>query len=835
MNADSKKCEGRRITRFLQHEMAEAELNEFVRHLDGCSSCSERLEAEVVGKNWWDLAGEYLADSDYELEPLSDQTAAPDAPATNLMVQQVLDHLAPTDDPQMLGRIGSYEISGVVGSGGMGVVLKAFDRALDRSVAVKTLSPVLASSGAARKRFSREARAAAAVVHDNVIEIYGVAEADNLPYLVMPYVRGTSLQRRLDDSGPLATAEVLRVGMQTAAGLAAAHAQGLVHRDIKPGNILLSEGVERVLITDFGLARAADDASLTKTGVIAGTPQYMSPEQARGEAVDQRSDLFSLGSVMYTMCTGRAPFRAETSYGVLRRITDEEPRPIREVNPEIPEWLCGIIGRLMAKQPEDRFESASEVAELLEECLAHVQQPTTVPLPACVASPSRGGGRRARWLVVGAVFAFAASGLFWWQTSDPPEIGGNWTGEQWGIVALEPTKAGWYEGSYDDAGSRSGTLELKWSRVERRFNGTWKEANDLGGKISLRLVDEEIRGAWTTAKRTKVETGTPRLGDLLWVRPAVNETASSSDGNHVGRVTAEGPEFELDQSGDGPSSGRVNSPTATQAAVLMPGIYVRLLLSAETHSREMMERNVGYDELSIHATGITIDGKKDDNVFAVLAHDCRLDSFQETEHLGKKYWDAEFFVPRGEGSHWANYAVSQEQLDKMKSQGCQFKLDHHRDQFPSVETSLKPMRRLTTSSSSLVAYSADGRLIASVNNNPPLVWKTDGTSRVQRNWTPTVAILNGETGKGAGSVTLDAVEELYHFRVTALAFSPAGNLLAVGTSIGQVLLFNARSLALVRSLDDEMSRLADSSKSGRFGSIPRAMGECCVVVVLARR
>lgn len=145
-------------------------------------------------------------------------------------------------------------------------------------------------------------------------EIYGVAEANGLPYLVMPYVRGTSLQRRLDDSGPLTVAEVLRIGMQTAAGLAAAHAQGLVHRDIKPAKILLSEGVERVQITDFGLARAADDASLTRTGVLAGTPQYMSPEQARGEAVDHRSDLFSLGSVLYATCTGRPPFRADNRH-----------------------------------------------------------------------------------------------------------------------------------------------------------------------------------------------------------------------------------------------------------------------------------------------------------------------------------------------------------------------------------------------------------------------------------------------------------------------------------------------------------------------------------------
>ena len=162
----------------------------------------------------------------------------------------------------MLGRLGPYEVVGVIGSGGMGVVLKAFDAALNRYVAIKVLAPHLGSSGAARKRFSREAQAAAAVVHDNVMEIYGVADLEELPYLVMPYVRGPSLQRRLDDDGPLALVEILRIGMQAASGLAAAHAQGLVHRDVKPANILLADGIERVKLTDFGLAlAAANDAS----------------------------------------------------------------------------------------------------------------------------------------------------------------------------------------------------------------------------------------------------------------------------------------------------------------------------------------------------------------------------------------------------------------------------------------------------------------------------------------------------------------------------------------------------------------------------------------------
>jgi serine/threonine protein kinase len=198
---------------------------------------------------------------------------------------------------------------------------------------------------------------------------------------------GQSLQHRLDEAGPLSVVEVLRIGSQIASGLAAAHAQGLVHRDIKPANILLEQGIERVAITDFGLARAIDDASLTRTGVLAGTPAYMSPEQARGETVDHRADLFSLGSVMYAMCAGRPPFRAESTVAVLKRICEEEPTPLAQLNVELPPWLARIIARLHSKSPADRISSAAEVADLLQRSLAHVQNPSSVPLPDELVEP----------------------------------------------------------------------------------------------------------------------------------------------------------------------------------------------------------------------------------------------------------------------------------------------------------------------------------------------------------------------------------------------------------------------------------------------------------------
>jgi serine/threonine protein kinase len=326
-----------------------------------------------------------------------------------------VDFLQPCEQPDTLGRLHEIEILEVIDRGGMGVVLKGFQRELGRYVAVKVMAPHLACSGAARQRFVREARAAAAIVHPHVMAIHSVNASSRLPYLVMPFVDCESLQRRLDRDGPLELTEILRIGLQVSAGVAAAHAQGLVHRDVKPANILLERGVDRAMLTDFGLARAVDDASLTRTGVIAGTPQFMSPEQARGESVDARSDLFSFGSVLYAMSTGRPPFRAETSFGVLRRITDTEARPIREINATLPDWLATIVDRLLAKQPSDRFGSAAEVAGLLEACLSHVQQPTVVPLPETIArlqssvSIAAGWRRRPMQVLAGAVLLTIAA------------------------------------------------------------------------------------------------------------------------------------------------------------------------------------------------------------------------------------------------------------------------------------------------------------------------------------------------------------------------------------------------------------------------------------------
>jgi serine/threonine protein kinase len=226
---------------------------------------------------------------------------------------EALTFLSPPQGPGSLGRIGHYEVLQVLGRGAFGTVFRAYDETLQRVVALKVLAPQVAATSPARKRFLREARAGARVRHENVIQVYAVEEQP-LPYLVMEFIPGETHQQRLDRTGPLEVAEVLRIGRQIAAGLAAAHATHLIHRDIKPGNVLLEGGQQRVMITDFGLARAADDASLSQSGIIAGTPMYMAPEQAVGHSLDQRVDLFSLGSVLYQMVAGRrsgrmAPWR----------------------------------------------------------------------------------------------------------------------------------------------------------------------------------------------------------------------------------------------------------------------------------------------------------------------------------------------------------------------------------------------------------------------------------------------------------------------------------------------------------------------------------------------
>lgn len=341
-------CRSDNILSYLADRLSPQDETALERHLEACECC-RRTMAEAAGSDadWESISTALRCD---ELDDDAPLRAAPAWPLTLL---------GPTDDPRMLGRIGPFEVSGCVGVGGMGVVFKARDPALDRFVAVKVLSPQLAASETARTRFAREAKAAAAVVHDNVIAVHQVAEYRGLPYLVMPYLPGPSLEDRLRIHGPMSPVEVLRVARQVADGLQAAHDQGLIHRDIKPANILLSGETERAVITDFGLARAADDATLTRSGALAGTPQFMAPEQARGEPTDARSDLFSLGALMFAMLTGRPPVAELSGSETVRKVGHQPPPKLSTVMLDVPRWLAVLVESLHAFDSQRRLPSAA--------------------------------------------------------------------------------------------------------------------------------------------------------------------------------------------------------------------------------------------------------------------------------------------------------------------------------------------------------------------------------------------------------------------------------------------------------------------------------------------
>ncbi|MDX1927815.1 MAG: serine/threonine-protein kinase [Pirellulaceae bacterium] len=350
-------------------------------HVEHCAQCQSKLASLSGIGAWTNELVSHLRSLDQPERELRDQ---PPQTTVDLQIGESenaeieldpisLDFLDPAAHPELLGRIGRFDVERVIGSGGMGVVFKAHDGELHRSVAVKVLAPHLAHSAAARKRFAREAQAAAAVIHPNVIPIHNVESNAKLPYLVMQYVAGESLQTRVDRLGPLPITDVLRIAQQTAAGLNAAHSQGLIHRDVKPANILLEESIDRVVLSDFGLARTVDDASLTRTGIVTGTPHYMSPEQASGEAIDCRSDQFSLGCVIYFMLTGRPPFRADSAMGVLNRICHHKHRPLQEVNASVPRELSRLVDRLLAKSAHARFASSQACEAELSRLLSAVQ------------------------------------------------------------------------------------------------------------------------------------------------------------------------------------------------------------------------------------------------------------------------------------------------------------------------------------------------------------------------------------------------------------------------------------------------------------------------------
>jgi formylglycine-generating enzyme required for sulfatase activity/serine/threonine protein kinase len=286
--------------------------------------------------------------------------------------QELYDFLSPSQQPDEIGRLGEFRVLKVLGAGGMGVVFLGEDPKLKRKVALKAMLPTVAASESARLRFLREAQTAAAIEHDHIVPILHVAEDRGVPFIVMPFLKGEPLDVRLDREKSLPLAEVLRIGREAAKGLSAAHGAGLVHRDIKPANLWLEGEEGRVKILDFGLARAAaDNANLTQQGAIIGTPAYMAPEQAQGEPVDARCDLFSLGCVLYRMSTGQPPFKGADAVSTLVAVAMENPPPPRQLRPDLPAEFSELVLRLLAKKPHERPATAAEVVTALQQIEEH--------------------------------------------------------------------------------------------------------------------------------------------------------------------------------------------------------------------------------------------------------------------------------------------------------------------------------------------------------------------------------------------------------------------------------------------------------------------------------
>ncbi len=265
------------------------------------------------------------------------------------------------------GQIGPYRVLRQLGHGGMGQVYLAEDADLRRLVALKVMHPHLASDPIAHDRFLREARTAASIQHENLVTIYHVGQHYSTPFLAMQYLEGATLESWLAENPQPPLDDILRIGAQIAAGLAAAHRRGLVHRDIKPDNIWLEAPHARVKILDFGLARAVDgDSRVSHPGMIQGTPAYMSPEQTTGEPCDTRSDLYNLGVVLYRMCSGRLPFEGGSTIAVLMAIARDRPKPLHDLQPTLNRALGTLVMRLLAQKPADRPATADQVeAELL--------------------------------------------------------------------------------------------------------------------------------------------------------------------------------------------------------------------------------------------------------------------------------------------------------------------------------------------------------------------------------------------------------------------------------------------------------------------------------------
>ncbi len=442
-------CDDSTIDRFLKDLLDQDEQALFEKHLSICEICRDKLDSQAADAPFWSRLGGHLEkdnmssesssqlpldrkvlnsifltvqnsilqdSASLEISAISDEATLGQGAVDQLLIQCFEPDS--TGSPSSLGCMGKYKVQEIVGRGGMGIVVKAFDRDLKRTVAIKTILHLPATTSSQSERLAREAQAAASLDHEHIIPIYGIDQWRDLPLIVMPFIAGGTLQAYAEQNA-LTIEQVLKVGIQICEGLTAAHQQGIVHRDIKPSNILLQDELAHVLISDFGLARIEGDHTLTASGVVAGTPQFMSPEQAKGLPLDWRTDLFSLGSVLYWLCTRQYPFQSSTAYGTIFKIANERQTPASNLNPDIPDWLSTLIDRLLEKSADYRMGDATLVRSILEECLLHLRDPGQHSLPLELQSrQSWGRGLTKNQLVfsslVGIGLIVLSGAYFYW-------------------------------------------------------------------------------------------------------------------------------------------------------------------------------------------------------------------------------------------------------------------------------------------------------------------------------------------------------------------------------------------------------------------------------------
>ena len=420
-----------------QVAIADADLES---HLETCSSCRKTVD-EVVSRDDFAMRSRTalratgLTSDDWSPSRASLELEETPQESHEGLVSLVRSLLNPSDDEQSLGRLGRFEVLGVIGSGGMGIALKARSLDVNRIVAIKIPQPQYWHAANALQTLEREARSAATVMHPNVISIYHVDRHRDVPYLVMPYLPGQSLQHRLARDGALALAEALPVLRQVASALAAAHACGVVHRDVKPANILLGGATERIVLSDFGLARVQSDVTCTATGTFAGTPIYLSPEQALGQGTGPAGDVYSLGTVLWTMLAGTPPLAGLHAHAIVRLVSESDLPSLSSQPVDAPPWVIRMI-ELMHQTDPDKRPSAEEVVQWAEQCERHLSGAGMLPDELRRRVGNHGITLAGIGLIAAALMLVAMFFLPWrpWSTS-LPEVGER--GEKVGLTKAE--------------------------------------------------------------------------------------------------------------------------------------------------------------------------------------------------------------------------------------------------------------------------------------------------------------------------------------------------------------------------------------------------------------